>query len=139
MDSMKIETVALSKIKLGTRYRRDYGDLEDLAQSIGQVGLLQPIVVNENHELICGERRLRAFAILKLPTIPCQILDISALAGEFSENIYRLPFSPTERFAIAEAVEKEMGKRAGRPSELLTLETESKKKENGKTARGATA
>lgn len=113
---MKIENIAIDKIEIGERYRRDYGDLEDLAQSIRQVGLLHPIVINEKNKLICGERRLRAFQILGRTSIPCQILDVSVLAGEFSENVYRQPFSPTERLAIAEAVEREMGNRAGRPS-----------------------
>lgn len=48
--------------------------LEDLASSIAQVGILQPLSVRrtpEGWELVAGERRLRAAELAGLPTVPC--------------------------------------------------------------------
>jgi ParB family chromosome partitioning protein len=42
------------------REREDLGDIDNLAISIARFGQLQPIVVDDNNELIAGERRLTA-------------------------------------------------------------------------------
>ena len=47
-------------INVGFRYRKDLGDLRTLADSIGEVGLLHPIVVTSEGLLIAGQRRLEA-------------------------------------------------------------------------------
>ncbi len=52
--------------------------LDELAVSIRQVGLIQPLVVRpqgENFELIAGERRLRACKQLGIARVPCVVLD----------------------------------------------------------------
>jgi len=51
------------------RLRKDNGDLELLKHSISVYGLLQPIVINQNRELIAGGRRLAAHKELGLKTI----------------------------------------------------------------------
>src|SRR6266513_1676766 len=55
------ETVKISEIIVGERLRKDYGDLDDL-NTIGTVGLIQPIVLDRNssglHRLLAGGRRL---------------------------------------------------------------------------------
>ena len=59
----------------------DDSSIKELAKSIQENGLAQPIVVKKINEtlfeLIVGERRLRACKSLKLETIPCIIRDIS--------------------------------------------------------------
>jgi ParB-like chromosome segregation protein Spo0J len=45
---------------VGNRYRKDFGDLTTLAETIDEHGLLQPIGITEDNVLIFGERRLRA-------------------------------------------------------------------------------
>jgi ParB-like chromosome segregation protein Spo0J len=57
---VKIENVPIDKIQEGRRYRKDEGDLEALAQSIRELGLLQRISINKYYELIFGARRLHA-------------------------------------------------------------------------------
>lgn len=50
------------------------GDLEELSQSISQLGILQPLSVRRTAagwELIAGERRLRAAELAGLTTVPC--------------------------------------------------------------------
>ena len=54
-NKMKIK---ITDIKVGDRYRKDLGDLTLLANSIGEIGLLHPIVINQDNQLIAGERRL---------------------------------------------------------------------------------
>ena len=58
----------------------DKRQLEDLAQSIQQYGVLQPIIVRKigtNYEIVAGERRYRASQILNLQTIPAIVKNLS--------------------------------------------------------------
>jgi ParB family chromosome partitioning protein len=41
--------IAISDIKFGTRFRKDFGDLRPLIESIKRYGLLHPIVVTEDN------------------------------------------------------------------------------------------
>ena len=55
-----LKEIKITDINVGDRHRRDMGDLTTLADSIRQEGLLQPIGVTDRHELVFGERRIRA-------------------------------------------------------------------------------
>ncbi|MBC7240063.1 MAG: ParB/RepB/Spo0J family partition protein, partial [Chloroflexi bacterium] len=59
----------------------DPDSLEELAASIKEVGVLQPIIVRkvgeERYELIAGERRWRAARLAGLSTIPAVIVDVT--------------------------------------------------------------
>ncbi|MBP3302225.1 MAG: ParB/RepB/Spo0J family partition protein [Opitutales bacterium] len=77
--------------------------LRELADSIQAEGLLQPIVVRElsegKFELIAGERRWRAFQILKLKMIPARVVkasDASSAAMTLIENLQRADLNPIE-------------------------------------------
>lgn len=76
--------------------------LVDLAESIQSEGLIQPVVVREvngSYQLIAGERRWRAFQLLKLKTIPARILeagDSSAASMALIENLQRENLNPIE-------------------------------------------
>ena len=48
----------IGSIKVEARYRKDLGDIEGLAQSINEVGLLHPVVITADGRLIAGQRRL---------------------------------------------------------------------------------
>jgi ParB-like chromosome segregation protein Spo0J len=64
-------TMKISDIKIGARVRKDMGDLASLARSMASpLGLLNPIIVNQDGRLWCGERRLRAAQMLGWDTIP---------------------------------------------------------------------
>ena len=63
-------------IKVGSRFRRDLGDIDALAKSISTVGLLHPIVINENNELIAGVRRLEACKKLGWTDIPVHVVNL---------------------------------------------------------------
>tara|TARA_B100000945_G_scaffold53617_1_gene39002 strand:- start:538 stop:1392 length:855 start_codon:yes stop_codon:yes gene_type:complete len=77
-------------------------DISDLASSIKELGLIQPITVKEdedNYELISGERRLRAFKQLSIKTIPAYVRnanDQTSLEMALVENIQRKDLDPIE-------------------------------------------
>lgn len=110
--------VQCSDVVVGDRHRKDMGDLQSLADSILEVGLLQPIVITSANRLVCGERRLRAVRdILKERVIKATIVDIeSIVAGEHHENQMREAFKPSEMVSIAAAVKAEAGERRGQPT-----------------------
>ncbi|QHF28555.1 hypothetical protein PspR32_12370 [Pseudomonas sp. R32] len=107
-----------SLIKVENRFRKDFGDIESLAKSIAELGLLQPIGIDSGYRLVFGERRLRACLSLGWQKIPVRTVHIeSILKGELAENEFRKDFTPSERVAIGEAIERELGDRMGRPPE----------------------
>lgn len=80
-------------------------DLDALASSISEVGLLQPVVVSAKrgrYRLVAGERRLRACAILDYKTIQALVLDPSVPAGlaRGAENVARVALSPAEMLGL---------------------------------------
>jgi N6-adenosine-specific RNA methylase IME4 len=98
-------TLAIAKIKIGVRHRRDMGDLAGLSASIAENGLLHPVVVTPHRELIAGERRLKACAALGWTKVPITVVDLDEIArGERDENFVRKDFTPSEAVAIAEAL-----------------------------------
>ncbi|GIW56251.1 MAG: hypothetical protein KatS3mg082_2655 [Nitrospiraceae bacterium] len=112
------------EIRIGERHRKDLGELEVLAASISTVGLLHPPVVTKDGVLVCGERRFRAMReILGWKTIPVIVLEVpSLLEGEYAENEIRKDFTPSERVAIGQAIEAEIGKRQGQRTDLEPVE-----------------
>jgi ParB-like chromosome segregation protein Spo0J len=104
--SMLVELVRITDIKIGERYRQDLGDVQVLADSIKEVGLLHPPVIDSGNMLIAGERRIRACELLGWTEIPVRRLDLADIArGEYAENAIRKDFTPSEAVAIAKALE----------------------------------
>src|ERR1700678_3026660 len=110
-----LKELKFTDIKVGPRQRKDMGNLSSLAQSIRQEGLLQPIGVTEQLQLVFGERRIKAVRdILKQKTILARIVSVSSIiAGEYAENEVRKDFTASERVAIAKAIERQIGNRRG--------------------------
>lgn len=107
--------VAIEHVVVGERFRKDFGDLQALADSIKQIGLLQPIGIDAGYRLVFGERRLRAFKLLGRSTIPVRFVNLdSLLKGEHAENEFRKDFTVSERVAIGQALEGELEGRHGR-------------------------
>ena len=96
----------ISEIRVGERHRKDLGDIDALARSIAQIGLLHPVVVRPDGLLIAGERRLAACRRLGWDDVPTREIDLDAVVrGEYAENACRKDFAPSEAVAIAEALE----------------------------------
>src|SRR5262252_4773051 len=111
---MKVIDVPIQQINVGDRHRRDMGDMEAFTANIREMGLLQPIGVDEYFNLIYGQRRLEACEDLGWKQIPCVVVKLkSVIAGEYAENEFRKQFTASERKAIGEAVEAELGDRRG--------------------------
>lgn len=76
--------------------------IQELAESIQQNGLLQPIVVrpyNHKYQIVVGERRYRACQLAGLTEIPCMIQKLDeeqTAAAAIVENIQRENLSPIE-------------------------------------------
>ncbi len=94
---MEIET---NKIKVNERVRKDFPGIEELAESIKELGLLQPILISGDNELIAGHRRLLACKQLGLEKIECNKINPSSelqkLDMELAENVKRKDFNPME-------------------------------------------
>jgi ParB family chromosome partitioning protein len=69
-------TLPLDDIRVGKRHRRDMGDIDALAQSIEDIGLLHPIIVDEGGRLLAGARRLAACKRLGWRKIPVKVLRV---------------------------------------------------------------
>ncbi len=80
-----IEDVEVSKINIPSYcLRSNLGDINDLAQSIKQKGLLQPIVIRtkrENFEIVAGNRRYYACKSLGWRKIICHIVELDDKAA----------------------------------------------------------
>ncbi|MBI2763611.1 MAG: ParB/RepB/Spo0J family partition protein [Chloroflexi bacterium] len=90
--------------------------LEELASSIREHGVLQPILVrplgNNKYELIAGERRWRASMTAGLETIPALVEDIdddTALEISIIENLQREDLSPLDEAAMYDRMVREHG------------------------------
>lgn len=106
--------VKCNKIKIGERVRKDLGDIDSLADNIKELGLLQPIGITKDNELVFGGRRLAACKSLNYEEIEVVVIDSDDLLGcETTENVNRKSFNMSERIAIRKVYkEKEIEKKA---------------------------
>lgn len=109
-------------------------ELEELAASIREVGLLQPIVVrqveHERYALIAGERRLRAAKLVglsHLPVIVRETSDADVLKEALIENIHRAQLNPLEEAAAYQQLlddfgvtQEELARRLGKSRPTLS-------------------
>jgi ParB family chromosome partitioning protein len=108
--------VPVVDVKVGARHRKDFGDMPALAASMNEIGLLQPIGVNRDNELLWGRRRLKAAEILECDVIAAVVIDCDpndkALI-EYHENVCRKDFTISEMVEIGRDMEKAVGNRQG--------------------------
>ena len=92
------------------RKRFDYDELEGLAQSIRQNGILQPVTVRQTEdgkfELISGERRLRAARLVGLSKIPAIVTEIDNKNSAVFSLIENLQRQDLDFFEEAEAMDR---------------------------------
>lgn len=103
--------IAINEIKIGKRHRRDIGSTVELMLSMQKVGLLHPIVLDRNHNLVSGYRRLEVAKLLEWDTIPFVVAEsvvdaFSHLTAERDENTCRKDFTPLEKVAMGKALEE---------------------------------
>ena len=92
--------IPLEEIVVKRRIRQDLGDLSKLMESLKAYGLMNPILINSNRELIAGRRRLEASKRLGWKNIEAHIVDSSSdvneLEMEIDENLQRRNLSAVE-------------------------------------------
>jgi ParB family transcriptional regulator, chromosome partitioning protein len=100
--------------------RRNYPDaeLDDLAASIKERGIIQPVVVRalrgvkDTYEIIAGERRWRAAqraALHDIPIVPVEASDSEALELAIIENVQRSDLNPLEEAGGYQALASDYG------------------------------
>lgn len=100
---VEIPVVAIVPNQYQPRKVFDQTEIQELAQTISEHGLLQPIVVREfrpgEYEIIAGERRFRAVKLLeweKIPAIVEKMSDAESASLALIENLQRAQLSPVE-------------------------------------------
>ncbi|PWD51122.1 chromosome partitioning protein ParB [Serinibacter arcticus] len=93
----------------------DEDDLAELAASIREVGVLQPIVVRpvgDRFEIVMGERRWRATRLAGLETVPAivrETSDTDLLRDALLENLHRAQLNPLEEAAAYQQLLEDFG------------------------------
>ncbi len=112
----------------------DPAGIEELAASVTELGILQPLLVRDtgggSYELIAGERRLRAAHAAGLDVVPVIVVETDergSLERAIVENIHRADLNPIEEAAayrqlIADAglTQEQLGERLGRNRVTIT-------------------
>ena len=92
--------VPISEITVNPGRRKALpGDVKELADSIAEVGLINPIMVDQAHTLIAGLHRLEAMKLLGRAEIECTVSDLDGLQvalAEIDENFVRKDLSDGE-------------------------------------------
>lgn len=132
-------TVTVDSIVIGARHRKDAGDLDALAASIDQLGLLQPVTVTPDRVLVCGWRRLEAVKRLGWKSIKVWVRSgisdpVTALLAERDENTQRKDYTPLEREALYREIKELLREDAAR-RQAETRFGGARRNENKKTGR----
>ena len=115
---MKILNIKLDEINdphFQPRDKLEVGSIEALANSINEIGLINPIVVrklDEGYELIAGTRRWHAHKMLGKETIPAKIITgdtREAAMLQFSENFHRQDLDPIQQAHMLKFMLEELG------------------------------
>jgi ParB family chromosome partitioning protein len=132
-----VQEVALAAIDVNPRQPRARFDdqaIQDLANSIREQGVLQPILLrslaNDRFELIAGERRLRATRLAGLERIPALVKeanDSDSLVLAIVENVLRADLTALEEARAYQALmaefsltQDEVAKRVGKSRPAIT-------------------
>ena len=123
------------------RWEMDADSLKELASSIKQYGILQPLIVTKiiketsrgqdvEYELIAGHRRYEAAKLIGLPFVPVIVRDSTEqqkLELALVENLQRMDLNPIERARAFKKLQEEFGltheeiaKKVGRSREAVT-------------------
>lgn len=111
-----IRNIPIDRIITNTlQPRKDFGDLKEMADSIKEKGILEPVLIrprNGKFEIVAGERRCRAAKLAGLTQIPCiehDIADNEALELSIIENIQRKDLSIYEQAFSLESLSEIYG------------------------------
>jgi ParB family chromosome partitioning protein len=135
-DDDRIQKVDVARINPNANQPRTHFDeeaLEQLANSIKQFGILQPLVVrplvDDGYEIVAGERRWRASKLAgldKVPVIVRSTKELEQLEIALIENVQRVDLSPLEQAVSIERLHQQfnmnydgIAKRLGKASSTI--------------------
>ncbi len=113
IQELPVEAVTCSRLQ--PRQTLDQAKLEELAQSIREHGVIQPVVVRragDGYELVVGERRWRAAMLAGVATIPAvvrELEDAAAMQLALIENLQREDLNPMEEAQAYRRLIEEFG------------------------------
>lgn len=120
--TIDLTTLPLERIGTEGRTRQEYRNLDSLARSISERGLLSPPYVryvpeSGGYSLICGGRRLAAIRSLGWAEVPVILAsddtdELEALLAEGEENTEREPFTPAEAVRHRQRIREVESRRA---------------------------
>jgi ParB family chromosome partitioning protein len=114
----EVVTVPLEALLPSPQPRRRFENLEVLAESIREKGVLQPLLVRPlgdgRYAIVAGERRYRAAKMAGLAEVPVRVLDLSEKEARLLalvENLQREDLNPYEEtLGVLELLSEELGK-----------------------------
>jgi len=112
MADVQVGVINLTEITHGERYREDLGDISELAQSIKDRGIIQPLAVQKrdsDYLLLAGGRRFAACQKAEITSVPVRIYgenlsDYEVRAIELAENFHRKDLTWTEQVQLQREV-----------------------------------
>lgn len=113
---MIVPVSACSAPEAPLRHAMERGSLEELARSIQQVGLIQPLVVKkiaQGYEVTAGHRRLLACRMAGVPTVSVIVREDDGeieAAVMLAENLQRADLSPVEEARAMKAMREVLGR-----------------------------
>ena len=102
--------IPIEQITVKKRVRMQLGELQSLMDSLETRGLMNPVTVNGNYELIAGHRRLESARRLGWDMIEVRVVEapdeLGMLELELEENLHRLDFTVLELSQARARIEK---------------------------------
>lgn len=110
---------AVDSIGIGRRHRTDLGDIDALAESIDQHGLLQPPTITPDGMLVCGLRRLAAIKKLGWRRVSVWVRSgisdrLGHLLAEQDDDQLHKPLTPIEEAGLYREIKELMAEDAAR-------------------------
>jgi len=72
---MELQTRQLTDIKRNSEYLRHGTDVDTLKKSIDSIGLINPLTINKDNELLAGSRRFQALTELGWSEVDVHVVD----------------------------------------------------------------
>ncbi|WP_137843404.1 ParB/RepB/Spo0J family partition protein [Microbacterium sp. 2FI] len=119
---------SIDSIRVGGRHRVDLGDVDALAASIEQHGLLQPITVTPEGVLVCGARRLAALRRLGVRTVNVWVRAgvtdrLTRVLAEQDDDALHKALTPTESASLYRELKGLLAEDAARRQEASRFTT----------------
>ena len=140
----EVVTVPLEALVPSPQPRRRFENLEVLAESIREKGVLQPLLVrplgNGRYAIVAGERRYRAARMAGLAEVPVRVLDVGEREARLLallENLQREDLNPYEEtLGVLELLSEELAKSR---AEVLSLLRRMRKERRGEAGHNVMA